>query len=116
MGIDLIIMVINAALGSLSASGKIPQSISSIVASFGPIISNVVTSLQSGQGKTADVVTALGALSGVLAILKAQTTLDPEVLNQINVYDQAVQAGIAGYLDSKNGVDLSKLGPVAPIA
>lgn len=109
-------MVINAALGSLSASGKIPQSLVSLVGSLSPIVGTAITALQSGQGKVADVVTALGSLSGILAVLKAETGLDPAVLDQINVYDQAVQAGIAGYLDSKNGVDLSKLGPIAPIA
>lgn len=116
MGIDLILLVINAALGSLSASGKIPSTITQLVASLGPIVGNAITAIQSGNGKLADVVTALGSLSGILAVLKAQTGLDPAVLTQINVYDQAVQAGIAAYIDSKSGVDLSKLGPVAPIA
>lgn len=116
MGIDLILLVINAALGSLSASGKVPANVTQLVAALGPVIVNAVNAIKGGQGKVNDVVTALGALSGVLAILKSQTNLDPEILSQIDVYDQAVQAGITEYLDSKNGVDLSKLSPVAPIA
>lgn len=112
----LLLMVVNAAIGALSASGKIPANISSLITALSPVVGTAITALQSGQGKVADVVTALGSLSGVLAVLKAETGLDPAVLDQINVYDQVVQAGIAGYLDSKNGVDLSKLGPIAPIA
>jgi basic membrane lipoprotein Med (substrate-binding protein (PBP1-ABC) superfamily) len=114
MGIDLILLVVNAALAGLG--GRVPSSVTSLIQALGPVISNAIKSIQSGQGKLDDVVTALGALSGVIAVLKQQTGLDPEVLAQVDAYDQAVKAGIAGYLDSKSGVDLSKLGPVAPIA
>lgn len=116
MGLDLLLMVINAALGALSGSGKIPPIVINLVSALGPIITKAITAIQGGQGAVADVVTALGSLSGILAVLKAETGLDPAVINQINVYDQAVQAGIAAYLDSKSGVDLTKLSPLSPIA
>jgi hypothetical protein len=116
LGIDLILLVVNAALAGLTSSGQVPSLVTSLVGALGPVIGNAIKSIQSGQGKLEDVVTALGALSGVIAVLKQQTGLNPEVLAQIDAYDQAVKAGIAGYLDSKSGVDLSKLGPVAPIA
>lgn len=112
----LILMVVNAALAALGASGKIPANIAALIASLGPIVTSAITAIQGGNGKLADVVTALGSLSGVLAVLKAETGLDPAIVDQITVYDTAVQAGIAGFLDSKAGVDLTKLGPVAPIA
>ena len=116
MGLDLLLMVINAALGSLASSGKIPQLAASLVGQLGPIITNAITAIKGGTGKVADVATALGALSGTIQILKAQTNLDPTVLTEIAVYDEAIQAGIASYLDAKSGVDLTKLGPIAPIA
>jgi drug/metabolite transporter (DMT)-like permease len=114
MGIDLVLLVINAALAGLGP--RVPALVATLIQQLGPVIGNAITAIRSGQGKLEDVVTAIGALSGVIAVLKAQTGLDPEVLAQINAYDEAVKAGIAGYLDSKSGVDLSKLGPVASIS
>lgn len=116
MGFSLVLLVVNTALQALASSGKIPMSVSSLVTALGPIVGTAITNIENGTSKLGDVVTALGAMSAALAVLKAQTGLDPAILDQINVYDQAVQAGISGYLDSKNGVDLSKLSPVAPIA
>lgn len=116
MGIELILLVVNAALAGLTGSGQVPATVTNLVAALGPIIANAIKNIQSGQGKLDDVVTALGALSGVIAVLKAQTNLDPAILSQVDAYDQAVKAGISGYLDSKSGVDLTKLGAVAPIA
>ncbi len=116
MGIDLILLVVNAALTGLTSSGQVPAVVTSLVSALGPVIGNAIKSIQSGNGKLQDVVTALGALSGVIAVLKQQTGLSPDLLSQIDAYDQAVKAGIAGYLDSKSGVDLTKLGPVTLIA
>lgn len=115
MGIDIVLLVLNAALGSLAASGKIPQSAASLTSALGPIIAAAIARLQTGQGKVDDVVTALGALNATLEVLKAQTGLDADTLNQIQVYSNAVQQGMTEYLDSKAGIDLSKLSPVAPI-
>lgn len=116
MGIDLILLVVNAALAGLTGSGQVPAVVTSLVAALGPVIGNAIKAIQSGQGKLEDVVTGLGALSGIIAVLKQQTNLSPELLDQINAYDAAVKAGISGYLDSKSGIDLTKLGPIAPIA
>jgi len=116
MGLDLILLVVTTALSSLSASGKIPATIATLVSSLAPIIGNAIKAIQGGQGKVQDAVTALGALSGVIAVLKSQTNLPADVLAELDVYNTAVQAGITGYLDSKTGIDLSKLGTVDPIA
>jgi len=116
MGIDIVLLVINAALGALTSSGKVPSVVEQLVSSLGPVIEKAIQGIQSGSGKLEDVVTALGSLSGVIGVLKSQTGLDPAILAQVNVYDQAIQQGTAGYLDSKSGIDLSKLGTVAPIA
>lgn len=115
MGLDLLLLVINTALGTLATSGKVPQSVAQLVAALGPIITNAINAIKGGQGNLQNAVVALGALAGTIEVLKAQTNLDPDILAQINVYDQAIQAGINGYLASKNGVDLSALGPVEPI-
>ena len=112
----LLLTTINAGLSAVTVAGLIPAPITALITALEPVVTNAITNLSSGNGKVADVVTALGTLSGVIAVLKQQTNLDPKILNLINVWDTAVQAGIAGYLDSKSGVDLTKLGTVDPIA
>ncbi len=54
----------------------------------------------------------LGALSGVIATLKAQTGLNPTLLSQLNTLDQAVTAALAAYVQGGKGIDLSVLTPI----
>ena len=117
MGVlPIILTLANIALASLQQAGVIPAGTGSLITQLEGIIAPAIATIASGQAKLTDVVTALGTLSGVIQILKKQPNLPAEVLDKINAIDLAVQAGIAAFLDSKNGVDLSKLGPVDPIA
>jgi len=114
--LTILLQSVNAGLAAVTITGLVPAPIAGLITSLEPVVVGAIGSIQSGQGKVADVVTALGALSSVIAILKTQTNLDPKILDAIAVWDTAVQAGVAGFLDSKSGVDLSKLDPIAPIA
>lgn len=116
MGLSLLLLLVNTGLGALASSGKIPQLAAQLVSGLSPIVANAITSIESGSGKLQDAVVALGALSGAIQFIKAQANTDPEVLNLIDNYDKAVQAGINGYIASKDGVDLNALGAVKPIA
>ena len=111
-----ILLVLNTALGALAATGTVPAVVATLVAALSPIIADAISRIQSGQGKVSDVVTALGAMNAIIEAVRKQTNVDPKVLEAVEVYSTAVQMGMNEYLDSKSGVDLTKLTPVAPIA
>src|SRR5271170_390679 len=113
--LTIVVSLLNLALSALSG-GVIPANIASLITSLDTIVLPALQSIASGQGKLQDVITALGTLTGVIGVLKQQTNLSPEVAAQVAALDTAVQAGITQYLQAQTGVDLTKLGPVAPIA
>lgn len=114
--LPIILTLANIALSSFQQAGVLSPTNNSLITSLEAVLGPAITTIASGQSKLADVVTALGTLSGVITVIKKQTGLAPDVLDKINAIDTAVQAGIASYLDAKAGVDLSKLTPVDPIA
>lgn len=111
----IVVSLLNIAVTALSG-GAIPSNIATLITSLDSVVLPAIQNIASGQGKLQDVITALGTLTGVIGVLKQQTNLDPKVAAQINALDVAVQAGINAYLQAQVGVDLTKLGPVQPIA
>jgi hypothetical protein len=114
--LPLITLIINVAMAALQAAGISNASTSGLITSLESTVLPLIANLSNGQSKTADVLAVLGALSGVIATLKAQTGLAPAILAQINTLDEAVQSGLAAYVQAGNGIDLSILTPIAVIA
>lgn len=112
----MVLSLCSVGLQGLSSRGTIPVAASSLFTSLSPILSAAIERIRSGQGKLYDVVTALGAMCAGIQVLKAANLGDAALLAEIDVYDKALQEGIAAFLDSKAGIDLTKLGPVEAIA
>lgn len=80
-------------------------------------VENLIASLRSGQQSvTSEVLAALAAASGVIAVLKATTGLPADVLTQINGVDKDVQAALTAYAQAGAGFDASLYTQIAPVA
>lgn len=103
--------------GALSASGidtkynGLITAIENAVASFGTAISNPA----NGQ-LSVSAITILSGISAAVAVLQAETTLNPTTLALVNAFDKAVTAGLAAYQQAGVKVDASTLQPIAPVA
>ncbi|MEO7027806.1 MAG: hypothetical protein ABI147_00190 [Acidobacteriaceae bacterium] len=114
--LPLITLIVNVSMTALQAAGITNASTSGLITSLESTVLPLISNLSSGQSKTADVLAVLGGLSGVIATLKTQTGLDPAILAQVKTLDEAVQAGLAAYVQAGKGVDLSVLVPIAAVA
>jgi hypothetical protein len=113
--LPLITLIINVSMAALQAAGITNASTSGLITSLEATVLPLIANLASGQSKTADVLAVLGALSGVIATIQAQAGLDPAVLAQVKTLDEAVQAGLAAYVQAGKGVDLTVLTLLAPV-
>jgi hypothetical protein len=110
--VPFIQLLVNVVLATLQASGVTSPSITALATSLESSVVPLFDKLASGSDKTADTLAVLGALSGVLTTLRNQPGLDAKLLDQINVLDMAVSAGLAGYVQAGKGIDLSLLTPI----
>lgn len=85
-----------------------------ITSLLGPITA-LIADLKAGNTKTQNALAALGALSGVIAVLKATTGLAPTVLAEINNVDLDVQAALTAYVTAGTGLDLTIYKPIAEV-
>jgi hypothetical protein len=113
--LPLIAMIVNVALTALQTSGIVSPSITSLISSLEGTVLPMVQNLSAGTSTTSDVLAVLGGLSGVIATLKAQTGINPEVLTQLNTLDAAVTAALAAYVQAGKGIDLTVLDQLAPV-
>ncbi len=110
--LPIITLIVNVALAALQSAGIVTPAITSLTTSLESTILPLVTNLSAGNSSTSDVLAVLGALSGVIATLKAQTGLNPTLLSQLNTLDTAVTAALAAYVQGGKGIDLSVLTPI----
>ncbi|CAN5951061.1 unnamed protein product [Sphagnum jensenii] len=117
MGIVNIIALLLPVLTTvLQNQGVIGSSTSNLITSLLSTITPLISNLQNGTSKVQDTLAVLGALTGVIASLKANTSLPAATLAEINQLDLDVQAALTAYVQSGKGVDLSVLTPIAPVA
>lgn len=114
--LSLVSILGNVALIVLQNAGIAPAGTTALATALETAIQPLLAKLSSG-GNTAssDVLAALGALSGVLQVLKSQTNLPANVLSEIEAHATAVQAALAAEVATAKGIDLSALAPVTPI-
>jgi hypothetical protein len=114
--IPLISLVVNVALAALQAAGVTSPAITGLITSLEGTVVPLISNLSSGASKTSDVLAVLGALSGVIATLKAQTGISPTILGQLNTLDLAVTAALAAYVQAGKGIDTSTLTQLPTVA
>jgi hypothetical protein len=100
----------------LSNSGVIGTGTATLISSlYGPVAS-LFTSLASGATKTQDALSVLGAMQGVIAVLKATPNMPAATLTEIGGIESDVQAALAAYVKAEGGLDLTVYSQIAPVA
>ncbi len=99
----------------LQNRGVISANTTGLISSLVTASETLFSALRSGASKSNDALAVLGALSGVIATLKADTKISPTVLAQLDALDKDVQAALIAEVQSEKGIDLSVLTPIAPI-
>lgn len=99
----------------LQNSGIIGASTTTLVTNLLAPVETLIANLKSGQSSTQDGLAALAAMAGVIAVLKADTSLPPAVLTQIANVDQDVQAALSGYAVAQTGYNAGLYGQIAPV-
>ena len=91
-------------------------------AAFEPLIANLensvnpaIQSIGSGQTGLTEEITIYGSIIGVLNAMKSVPNLPADVLNQVEGYLVAAQAGLTGYVQASSGFNPANYQPVTPI-
>jgi hypothetical protein len=100
----------------LSNSGVIGASTATLISSLAAPVAGLFTSIGSGQTKTQDTLSALGAMQGVIAVLKATPNMPVATLTQIGNIEADVQAALAAYVKAEGGLDLTIYQQIAQVA
>lgn len=100
----------------LANSGVIGTGVSTLISSLFTPVAALFTSIASGATKTQDALTALGAMAGVIAVLKATPNMPAAVLTEIGNIELDVQAALAAYVKAEGGLDLTVYAQIAPVA
>lgn len=117
MALFTLIMTIAGTLvpAILNNSGVIGAGTAGLIASLAGPVEQLIAGIKSGQSKTSDALAALAAISGVIAVLKAQTNLPAAVLTEIDNVDKDVQAALAGWAKAGEGYNQSLYAPIATV-
>ncbi len=105
--ITSLLPVAASAIPGLSSTVK--QIITDIAQSLGAMAASGVLQAQN-------VSTVLAALAGVIAALKAEPNIPPDVLNLISALERAAAAALAADQAAQQKVDPGTLQPIAPVA
>jgi len=100
----------------LQNAGVIGASTGTLITNLAGPVETLFANLKSGQSNTEDGLAVLAALAGVIAVLKANTSLSPAVLTQIQNVDLDVQAALAGYASAEAGYNAGLYTQIAPVA
>lgn len=100
----------------LQNAGVIGPSTTTLITNLLGPIETLIGNLKSGQSATQDGLAALAAMAGVIAVLKANTSLPPAVLTEIANVDADVQAALAGYAVAQSGYNAGLYTQIAPVA
>lgn len=87
-----------------------------LIASLTAPVAGVLATITSGGTKTQDALAALGAMQGVINVLKGTPNMPAETLTTIGNVEADVQAALAAYVKAEGGLDLTVYQQIAPIA
>jgi hypothetical protein len=99
----------------LSGTGVIPANAATLTDNLLTPVEALIAKLRSGTSSTADGLAALAAISGVTAVLQADTTLSPAMLAEVNNVDADVTAALKAYGLAGNGYNASLYTAIAPV-
>ena len=99
----------------LQNSGIIGAGTTSLIANLLTPVEAMIANLKAGQSKATDALAVLAAMSGVIAVLKAKTSLPQAVLTQINNLDLDVQNALVFYARAEKGLDLTIYQQIDPV-
>lgn len=100
----------------LANSGVIGSATSTLIQNLLTPVAALFANLAVGQSKVQDGLAVLGAMAGVIAVLKANTTLPAAVLTQIANVDSDVQAALAAYMVAEGGLNLAIYQQITPVS
>lgn len=112
MNLSLVLLLAQLANAVVQSTPQIGSTIKQIITDIAGSLSAVIAS-----GVTANVepATVLAALAGVLSVLQSDPNVPQDKLAIIASVQRAVAAGIAADKEAQQGVDTSKLTPIAPL-
>lgn len=99
----------------LQNSGVIGTKTSNLISNLLNPVQTLIANLQAGSSKTSDALAVLAAASGVIAVLKAETSLPADVLTQINGLDLDVQKALSAYVQAEKGYDVTIYQPIQAV-
>jgi hypothetical protein len=100
----------------LSNSGVIGSSTATLLSSLFAPLASLFTSITSGATKTQDALTVLGAMQGVITVLKATPNMPAATLTEIGNIELDVQAALSAYVKAAGGLDLTIYSQITPVA
>lgn len=115
MNFQLIVVILESALGILTANKTIPQSVLPIVSTITGLIPTLIAAFHGGSGAKVQTTAVLVALEASVSSLKANTDLSPEALAKVDSLLSAVQAAIAADSEAQQVVDVSRLTGIEPV-
>ena len=110
-----------AILGSLvpmilQNTGVIGASTTTLINHLLAPVVTLIQNLMAGTSKTQDALAVLGAMSGVVAVLKANTNLPASVLTELGDIDADIDKALAAYVTAEGGLNLTVYQPIAPVS
>lgn len=100
----------------LANSGVIGTSTSTLISSLFAPLASLFTSISSGTTKSQDALTVLGALQGVIAVLKTTPNMPAATLTEIGNIEADVQAALAAYVKAEGGLNLTIYQQIATVS
>lgn len=100
----------------LSNSGVIGAKTSTLISSLITPVETLLSNLKGGTSPVQDGLAALGAMSGVIAVLKANTSLPAATLTEINNIDLDVEKALAAYVSAEAGFNPLTYSQITPVA
>lgn len=99
--------------GILQNKGVIGAATDNLITTLSAAASSLISSVNSKTTGIQDTMAILGTLAGVVATLKTNTNLSPDLLALVASADTDIQASLAGYVQAGKGFDITAYAPVA---
>ena len=99
----------------LQNSGVIGSGTSTLIANLSAQVAGLFAALCNGQTKTQDALAVLGAMQGVISVLKGTANMPQAALTEIGNIELDVQKALAAYVKAEAGLDLTVYQQIDPV-